>query len=166
MTGLSSPILRASSTLAFFMANTLSLYLLLRGHHAPGGGFIAGLVTASSVVLLGYARGPEKFGRVLGADPGLIAGIGLAVAGATALVPILFGRAALEHFFWILGNNGWSFGTALLFDAGVFLVVVGVTTKVVASFAASSCGLPALVAEEERRYSSPSEEPLEGTRAN
>ncbi|MCX8157906.1 MAG: Na(+)/H(+) antiporter subunit B [Verrucomicrobiae bacterium] len=150
---------------AFFIINLLALYLLLRGHNYPGGGFIGGLAAAISLVLLSLALGLEEMHRVLRFDPVRLAAAGLLLATATGLLPVLAGRPFLEHFHaqWehvpFLGKL--HVGTPLLFDLGVFLVVVGVTTKIIFVLAKSTAGLRALVQDEEARYSSPRETPIE-----
>lgn len=149
----------------FFLVNAVALYLLLRGHHLPGGGFIAGLASAISLVLLSLALGVEAMPRVVRWDPVLLAGAGLLLAALTAATPWLVGRPFLEHFHlhWsdvpLLGEV--HAGTPLLFDAGVYLLVVGVTTKLIFVLSLSTRGRRPLGPGEERRYSSPLESPIE-----
>jgi multicomponent Na+:H+ antiporter subunit B len=149
----------------FFLVNAVALYLLLRGHNLPGGGFIAGLASAISLVLLSLALGVEAMPRVVRWDPVLLAGAGLLLAALTATAPMLAGRPFLEHFHvhWsdvpLLGEV--HAGTPLLFDAGVYLLVVGVTTKLIFVLSTSARGQRPLGAGEERRYSSPLESPIE-----
>ena len=150
---------------AFFIINLLALYLLLRGHNYPGGGFIGGLAAAISLVLLSLALGLEEMHRVLRFDPVRLAAGGLLLATATGLLPLVCGRPFLEHFHAhfphvpFLGEL--HVGTPLLFDLGVFLVVIGITTKIIFVLAKSTAGLRALVQDEEARYSSPRETPIE-----
>lgn len=149
----------------FFLINVLALYLLLRGHNAPGGGFIAGLATAISLILLSLALGLEELHRLIRLDPVWLAATGLLAAILTGLAPVALGRPFLEHFNFhfhhvpFLGEL--HVGTPLVFDLGVYLVVVGVTCKMIFVFAKSAQGLRAMVAEEEHRYSSPVEQPIE-----
>jgi len=157
-------ILEAMTRLAFFFINVFAVYLLLRGHNLPGGGFIAGLATATSLVLLSLSLGLVELHRLIRFDPARLAAWGLLLATSTALAPMLFGHTFFEHFHWhwdvpLLGHL--EVGTPLVFDAAVYLVVVGVTTKLIFLLARSVNGLPGLVAEEERRYSSVVEEPIE-----
>lgn len=149
---------------SFFVINVFALYLLLRGHNLPGGGFIGGLATAISFILLSLAIGVEALHRVMRVDPVRVAAAGLLLSALTSAAPLLGGRPFLEHFSThlhvpLLGEL--HLGTPLAFDVGVFLVVVGVTCKIIFVLAKSTEGLRALVHEEESRYSSPRETPVE-----
>lgn len=165
MTGPQSYIFQAVARLLFFLVNVFALYLLLRGHNLPGGGFVAGLATAISLILLSLAIGLEELHRVMRFDPVRLAVAGLAVATLTAGAPCLFGRPFLEHFAVRLSGlplmGEVDLGTPLGFDLGVYLVVVGIAGKILFVLGKSTQGLRALVAEEEARYSSPVEQPIE-----
>lgn len=106
-----------------------ALFLLLRGHNLPGGGFIGGLVLASALVLRVMVN-PEKSPRV---DLNSVAGIGLLVALGSAMLPLFTGKV---FFTGLWGGQLWlptlgvvKLGTPLLFDIGVFIVVSAVATK-------------------------------------
>jgi multicomponent Na+:H+ antiporter subunit B len=164
MHSLDSFIFRSLARLAFFLVNLLAFYLLLRGHNYPGGGFIAGLATAIALVLLSMAIGIESLHRVLRVDPMRVAVAGLGLALFTGWAPVMAGHAFLEHFqvHWNVPVVGEvHVGTPLLFDVGVYLVVVGVTSKIIFVLSKSTQRLPALVAEDEQRYSARIEEPIE-----
>lgn len=165
MRNLDSFIFHSLARLCFFLVNALAFYLLLRGHNLPGGGFIAGLASAIALVLLSMAIGVEELHRLLHVEPLRVAVMGLAVAVFTGLAPVVAGHAFLEHFHLhltgvpILGEI--HVGTPLLFDVGVYLVVVGVASKIIFVLSKSTQRLPALVAEDEQRYSARIEEPIE-----
>jgi multicomponent Na+:H+ antiporter subunit B len=163
--GPESYIFKTVVRLAFFLINVLAVYLLLRGHALPGGGFIAGLATAISLILLSLALGFEAMHRVVRFDPVRVAAMGLILASLTGLLPVLGGHPFLEqfnvHLAGMLVLDELHVGTPLLFDLGVYLVVVGVTCKIVFVFAKSTQGLRALVEEEEARYSAVMEKPIE-----
>jgi len=165
MTGPQSYIFKTVVRLLFFFINVFALYLLLRGHNLPGGGFIAGLATAISLILLSLAIGLEDMHRVMRFDPVRLAAAGLMVATVTGAAPILFGRPFLEHFDFhftrvpVFGDL--HVGTPLVFDIGVYLVVVGIACKIIFILGKSTQRLRALVAEDEARYSSPVEQPIE-----
>ncbi len=165
MTGPQSYIFKAVVRFLFFPLNVFALYLLLRGHNLPGGGFIAGLATAISLILLSLAIGLEELHRVMRFDPVRLAVAGLALATLSGIVPPLFGRPFLEHFDAHLAHlpliGDLHVGTPLAFDVGVYLVVVGITGKIIFTLGKSAERLRALVAEEEARYSSPVEQPIE-----
>lgn len=165
MTGPRSYLFDRLVRVVFFLVNTVALYLLLRGHNLPGGGFIAGLASAISLILLSLALGVEAMPRVVRWDPVLLAGAGLLLALLTGAAPVLAGRPFLEHFHVHLSAVPWlgevHAGTPLLFDTGVYLLVVGITSKLIFVFTQSTRGLRAMVAGEERRYSSPLESPID-----
>ena len=165
MRGPDSFIFQTIVRLAFFLINVLAMYLLLRGHNLPGGGFIAGLATAISLVLLSLSIGNEAIHRVVRFDPVRLAAVGLLLAALTGAIPMLIGRPYLEHFQGYLRGlpffGDWHLGTPLLFDLGVYFVVVGIASKIVFVFAKSTQGLRALVVEEEARYSAVMEPPIE-----
>lgn len=154
----------------FFIINLFALYLMLRGHNAPGGGFIAGLAAGISLILLGLGVGLEELNRYLKFDPVRLSAFGLLLAAGTSLAPALLGRNFLEHFHWHLHHvpllGDVHVGTPLLFDGGVYLVVVGVTCKIILVLGRSTQGLVALPAEERRRYSSPLEREIEESEAS
>lgn len=158
-------IFRAVGALLFFIINVFAVYLLLRGHNEPGGGFIGGLGSALSLIMLSLAFGVERTQRNMRVDPARLAAIGLLVALLTAMLPVFVGEPLLRHFHWewkdVLGLGTLKAGTPLLFDVGVFLVVVGVSTKLIFVLARSISGMTALSEREWRRYAAELEEPVE-----
>ncbi|CAG0961422.1 Na(+)/H(+) antiporter subunit B [Myxococcaceae bacterium] len=102
-----------------------SLFLLLRGHHEPGGGFVGGLVAASAFVLRALAFDVASARRQLRIDPQRLIGIGLAVALASAFVSVGEGLP------FMTGVWSGNVGTPLVFDAGVYVTVVGVVLTIV-----------------------------------
>ncbi len=112
------------------LALLVSLYLFVRGHNAPGGGFVAGLVTAAALLMQQMARGSARAGPQLRLDYARIAGAGLLVAGATGVGAWLFGKPFLTsaHGAYALPAIGeLPLASAMLFDLGVYLTVVGAT---------------------------------------
>lgn len=166
LTGDRSPIFQAVAAILFFAINIFSFYLLWRGHNLPGGGFIAGVGSALSFILLALAYGVERAQQVLRVDPVRITAVGLTLAFAVAVVPAVLGWPLLKHWNWkladlpVIGDLG--IGTPLAFDVGVYLVVLGVTCKLVFVLARSIDGLGALTRAETARYASEVEEPIEG----
>lgn len=119
-------------------ATTLfSLYLLLRGHNHPGGGFIAGLVTASAIALQGLAFGTVFTRRRLTRLVRPAAWVGLVVAIAAGAWGVAAGGAFLTHAhgYLYLGGEAVHVSTTLLFDIGVYMVVVGATALTMSVFA-------------------------------
>ncbi|QXM23813.1 Na(+)/H(+) antiporter subunit B [Elioraea tepida] len=125
---MSSLILRAATRALAPLLLMLSLFLLWRGHNEPGGGFIGGLVAASAAALQGIAFGPAAARRMLWLPPVGVAATGLALAVLSILPSALAGLPPMKAL-WAkldLGDGAVvPLGTPLLFDIGVFLVVVG-----------------------------------------
>jgi multicomponent Na+:H+ antiporter subunit B len=105
-----------------------SLFLLIRGHHEPGGGFAGGLVAALAVVLLSLAEGTRAARRFLRFSPTRLIATGLLIAVFSGCLRLLTGDPFLESI-WVsipLGFTYVKLGTPLLFDCGVYLLVLGV----------------------------------------
>jgi multicomponent Na+:H+ antiporter subunit B len=109
-----------------------SVFLLLRGHDEPGGGFVGGLVGASAFVLVGIATGIDRARRLLRLDPRSVLAAGLLTAVASGLPGVLLGRPLLTGW-WIMlpVPGGAKVGTPLLFDMAVYLVVLGAVLTIV-----------------------------------
>lgn len=108
----------------------LTLFLLLRGHNLPGGGFIAGLIAAAAFELQILSRGPDDVQDGIGRFLQPMMGIGLVIALISALTG-LFGGIFFKGMWgkFALGNMAIDLGSPVFFDLGVFLVVVSVTTS-------------------------------------
>lgn len=106
----------------------VSLYLLFVGHNSPGGGFSGGLVAGSALALRFVSLGPSAVRRTTRVAPTTLLAVGLLFSLGTTIIPVLAGRSLLEHddvdlHAPLLGDAHLT--TALTFDCGVFLVVVG-----------------------------------------
>ncbi|MDX1612397.1 MAG: Na+/H+ antiporter subunit B [Candidatus Thermoplasmatota archaeon] len=128
-----SLILRTSTRLIMPLMLLFSVFLLLRGHHEPGGGFVGGLVAGGAYGLYQLAEGPQHARRALSVDPRTLMGLGLALAGLTALYPLALGRPLLTGLWYevpvpLLGTL--DLGTPLIFDVGVYLAVLGMATTI------------------------------------
>ena len=111
------------------LATTVAIYLFLRGHNLPGGGFAAGLVFAAAVLVTRFGRPPGRLAPPAAVYPFWI-GVGLLVATATGIGSAWFGYPFLTSSFAhpvlpVVGEV--PLATAALFDLGVFIVVVGAT---------------------------------------
>lgn len=111
-----------------------SVYLLLRGHNAPGGGFIAALVAGAAVVLQYLTNGLEGVRRFLPVDFSTLLAIGLVIAVSAGLIPLVVGGAFLESAIFraelpLLGEL--KVASSLGFDLGVYLVVVAVVVAII-----------------------------------
>ncbi|MCB8837837.1 Na+/H+ antiporter subunit B [Aurantimonas sp. VKM B-3413] len=104
-----------------------SIFVLLRGHNEPGGGFIGGLIAASAFAIYGIACGVDPVRRALYFHPMAIAGAGLMLAVLAGCLSIPYGTqfmTGLWSFPEILGGD-IALSTPMFFDIGVYLVVVG-----------------------------------------
>ncbi|MCB0110100.1 MAG: hypothetical protein KDE53_29460 [Caldilineaceae bacterium] len=108
----------------------LALILLLAGHNSPGGGFIAGLVVAAAFELQILSRGDRFVRSMIGSYLHPIMGLGLLMAVAAALLGLLQG-GFFKGVWWKghLGPLTLELGTPMLFDIGVFCVVLSVVTS-------------------------------------
>ena len=114
-----------------------SLYLLFAGHNQPGGGFAGGIVAGAAVALRYVAGGIDDVRSLSRARPWTVLGAGLALATVTALAPVAAGGAVLESHHGTLDLpllGGVALNSALLFDVGVYLVVLGLVLMVFESF--------------------------------
>ncbi|MFT5895048.1 MAG: multicomponent Na+:H+ antiporter subunit B [bacterium] len=106
-----------------------SVFLLWRGHNEPGGGFIGGLVAAAGIIVYGLAEGPAMMRKLLRVDPRSLVLIGLLVTVVSGILPLLQNNAFLTGMWLFIGatetDKGLALGTPLIFDIGVYLVVVG-----------------------------------------
>lgn len=113
-----------------------SFFLLLRGHNEPGGGFVGGLVASSAYALYAIANGINEAHKLIKVDPLQLISIGLLIALLSGLIGPLFGEVFmkglwLEQKVPVIGK----LGTPLLFDVGVYFLVLGISTKIIFSLA-------------------------------
>jgi len=121
-------ILEVVASPLYWVILTASVWLLLRGHNEPGGGFIGGLVAVSASVLWAVAYGSQAALRRLPLrDPAALAAAGVALAALAGLPALLGGEAFLTHWWGKLplGFTELEVSTVLLFDLGVYLCVWG-----------------------------------------
>ncbi|WP_265515680.1 Na+/H+ antiporter subunit B [Nitratireductor luteus] len=109
-----------------------SIFVLLRGHNEPGGGFIGGLIAASAFAIYGIACGVSPVRRALYFHPMAISGCGLLVSALSGLVSIFEEMPFLTGQWGVIEVLGVpvDISTVLFFDIGVYLVVVGSITSV------------------------------------
>jgi len=130
-----SPLmLRITASWILPVALVVSLYIFMRGHNLPGGGFIAGLVTSLALIIQYIAVGQDKTEQLLGAKSGRLyeiwIGVGLTIAGLTGIAAWFWSRPFLTsaHIYVsppIIGEM--HLASAALFDVGVYVTVVGAT---------------------------------------
>ena len=133
---MTSIILRTATRYMFPPLLVFSVYLLLRGHHFPGGGFVGGLFAGSAFSLYALAFSVASARRLLPCGPQAITAVGLAVALASGIPALFTGRAFLTGTWWevpVYPEVTVAVGTPLFFDVGVYLVVLGVLLTLVFS---------------------------------
>ena len=130
-----SPLmLRITMSWVLPLAIVVSLYIFLRGHNLSGGGFIAGLITATALIIQYLALGQDETERLLKANSGRLyeqwIGIGLCIAGLTGMAAWAWGRpfltSAQVHIHPVLIGD-LHLASAAAFDLGVYATVVGAT---------------------------------------
>ena len=130
---LTSPIFRTAVRSLMPLLLLFSVFLFLRGHNQPGGGFVGGLVAAAAFALYTIAYGVDRARQALLVRPMSLLGAGLLIALVSGVPAALRGQPFLTAQ-WALGAAG----TPMVFDAGVFLVVAGVVLMMVFSLAEES----------------------------
>lgn len=135
---MSSVILRTATRFLMPMMLLFSAFLLLRGHNLPGGGFVGGLVAASAFALYAFVFGGDEARRLLYVDPRALIGAGLVIALGSGCVALAGGDAFLTGHWYQLevgGPDKVKLGTPLLFDIGIYLVVLGAALAMVLTMA-------------------------------
>ena len=133
---MTSLILRAATRFMLPLLLLFSVFLLLRGHNQPGGGFSGGLVGAAAFALYALAFDVRTARLALWIDPRTFIGSGLLLALGSGVAALAMGQPLLAHgSFWlkaaIPGFGTFELGTPLLFDGGVYLVVLGVALNII-----------------------------------
>lgn len=133
-------ILKTASGYLLPVLLLFSVFILLRGHYLPGGGFVGGLVASIAFVLHAFANGLENTKNLLRIHPGFLMPFGLAIAFVSGLAPMVFADLPFMTGVWfdeplpVIGMVG----SALFFDTGVFLVVIGVTLTIIFTISESA----------------------------
>ena len=113
-----------------------SFFLLLRGHNEPGGGFVGGLVAAAAFALYAIALDVQRTRQILKVDPQILIGAGVLTAASSGIISLLAGKPFLTAL-WL--KQPWpvlgKIGTPLLFDIGVYLLVLGIALKIIFALA-------------------------------
>lgn len=127
-------ILQTAAIVIFFIIIIFAIDLFFAGHYSPGGGFVGGLMTAAALVLLLLAFDAKTLATVIPVDYRWLTATGLFIAVITSLHSIFWGRPFLTHAYDkfdlpLLGEE--TLHTAISFDLGVYLVVIGVTMTII-----------------------------------
>ncbi|MFC0525008.1 Na(+)/H(+) antiporter subunit B [Pontibacillus salicampi] len=132
-------ILRTTTILIAFILLAFSIYLFFAGHNAPGGGFIGGLMTAAAIILMYMTYGFESVKKIIPINFRYVIPFGLLTAVLSGVGSFVFDVPFLSHTFAhfshvpILGEV--ELATAMFFDLGVYLTVVGVALTIILSIA-------------------------------
>jgi multicomponent Na+:H+ antiporter subunit A len=140
------PFVDVSVRVVFHAVLLMSLWLLFAGHNQPGGGFVGGLLAGSAITLRYIAGGIDEVRGRSRFRAWTVLGSGLLLAVATAAVPLLTGGAVLEVGFAtldlpLIGET--SVSSALAFDTGVYLAVVGMVLMAFEAFGEDPAEAPA-----------------------
>jgi multicomponent Na+:H+ antiporter subunit B len=131
-------MIQTSMRLITLIVFAFSFYLFFAGHNSPGGGFIGGLMTASAILVLYLAFDRKKINKAIKFNFTTIIGVGLLLAVGTGMASMFFDYPFITHFFRnihfpIFGEVELT--TALPFDLGVYLVVVGAAMSIILTIA-------------------------------
>lgn len=135
---MNSLILTAVSRLVGALMLAFSIYLLLRGHNEPGGGFVGGLVAASAVALAAMANGAAAARRALLVEPRVLIVLGLVIAAAAGAMAAFADEPFLTGLWQVVG--GLPLGTPLLFDIGVYFTVFGSVAMLILALEGDEAG--------------------------
>ena len=129
-----SMIFRAATPFLMLLLIVFSIYALIRGHHEPGGGFIGGLLIAAAFSLHVLAHDVPSTRRLLGVDPHVLMGGGLLMAAGAGVLGLVLDGVFLRGVWAQVALPAFGMvdiGTPLLFDAGVYALVMGVVLMII-----------------------------------
>lgn len=131
-----SLIFKTASNYLLPLLLLFSIFILLRGHYLPGGGFVGGLMASVAFLIHSFAHGLKETKTIIRVSPGLLMPVGLSICLLAALspwfvnLPVMTGLWFDEPFKFV-----GMVGSALFFDIGVYLVVVGTTLTIMFAIA-------------------------------
>ena len=128
-------IFRTLSPFISALTLVMSVFITLRGHNEPGGGFIGGLIAASAFALLGLSHGVPRVRRALHFHPMSYAGFGLLLAAATGVLSLMLAKPFMTGLWVFPAPLGVEIplSTPMFFDIGVYFVVAGAMTSIALS---------------------------------
>lgn len=157
-------VFRTGSLACVVLLNVFAIFLLLRGHNLPGGGFVAGAASGVSLIILSMNFGVQHVRDSLKIDPVSLVALGLVISFVVAIAPLFFGYSFLEHFHFPI--KGWGalenlpLGTPILFEIGIYAIVVGIVSKITFIMMNSSRGLTPFSEDEMKRFGHSHEVPV------
>ncbi|MEO1130338.1 MAG: hydrogen gas-evolving membrane-bound hydrogenase subunit E, partial [Planctomycetota bacterium] len=141
---LRSILLRTAMKLILPLALIFALYVFFKGHNEPGGGFIAGLIGSVGLAVFRMTEGPGALKGLIPFRPSKIAAFGLMIALATGALPLLLQLFNLsdnapfltsyQAYIPRFGADPFHMTSVMLFDLGVFIVVIGVSVGMINRF--------------------------------
>ena len=123
-------ILREATRILVSLILVFSVFMLLRGHDHPGGGFIGGLIASIAFCLYMFAADAQAVRALVRVEPGTIVAVGLSLALLAATAGFMVDGSSFFASEWTT-IAGVKLGTPMLFDTGVYLVVVGAVLRFV-----------------------------------
>lgn len=134
---MTSSILQTAVRFLMPLLLLFAVFLLMRGHNQPGGGFVGGLVVAASFILYLIAFGVDASRRALLVRPSTLLGVGPLIALISGLPGVVAGQPFMTALWTTVttGSTVVHVGTPLVFDIGVFLAVIGVVLTIVFTLA-------------------------------
>jgi len=125
-------IFRTAAPALVALMMVFSIFVLLRGHNEPGGGFIGGLIGASAIAIYAIACGVAEVRKALKIHPITLAGFGVVLAAFSGLLSLFAGHPFLTGLWLVFDLQGTEvpLSTPMLFDIGVYAVVLGALSSV------------------------------------
>lgn len=123
-----SPITEVATNIFLLIFSAVSVYLLLRGHNNPGGGFVGGLILAIAFIFHALVFGEQSTKKFLGGSTHRLILAGLGLCFVSGIIPVLSHLQPPLTSLWLPGS--FAIGLPVVFDIGVYLVIVGVMTTV------------------------------------
>jgi multicomponent Na+:H+ antiporter subunit B len=132
-------ILQTASKYLLPLLLLFSIFILLRGHYLPGGGFVGGLIASIAFILHAFANGLPQTRNLMRIHPGFLMPVGLGLSFLSGLFPMFLNRPFMTGIWFaekvaVIG----SIGTALFFDIGVYLVVIGASLTIIFTISESN----------------------------
>lgn len=134
---MNSLILSTATRFVMPLLILFSAFLLIRGHNEPGGGFAGGLVAAAALALFAFTFGTDRARQTLRIDPYSLIGWGLLVAVVSGFFGMVLQGQPFLSGVWLTQTIPviGKVGTPLLFDVGVYMVVIGISLLIIFSLA-------------------------------
>lgn len=125
-------ILKTATSFLLPLLLIFSFFIFLRGHYLPGGGFVGGLIASIGIVLFFFAHGIHATKKMFAIHPGFLMPLGLLMAITAGILPILSKENYLKALWLNFPVPALGYlGTPVLFDLGVYTVVLGVTLTII-----------------------------------